>query len=140
MTTEYKLIAHNRFFATLTRKKLDRARWLYTRLVWPMVRDAKLPTLTAYRLALKAKTAGLYAPTTYLKDITYSLMRKWFRMFSPTLPWWDGYKGWHDWLEEHELVLRPTRWQLARWEEEDRRPAAATVPTQTFDPLLYEDW
>jgi hypothetical protein len=130
MTTDRRLMTHYRFFSTLARKKLDRARRLHARLAWPRVRDHAEPTLESVRVAREAKRAGLYAASTAVNDVQFSLCVKWFKQFGP-LERRNG--GWAAWWTARRIELRPSANQVRRLEERERNAAPAA-------DQHYEDW
>jgi hypothetical protein len=107
-----------------TNKRLRRARRLYCWLAYRAVFDGtinananvKLHWRVLYMLAARARTAGLYAPTTSLRDVAFSIASHFHRF--------DGRPGWHQWWGANlagNIHRQPKRNNADYWQTEYKR-------------------
>jgi len=91
------ITAKSRRSFTWSNKKLRRARRLYALFIRNACEFDELGTMHEY-CARRAKEAGLYAPTTFVRDIAWSFKRKHWKMHPEFCGYWRGWFEYLSWL------------------------------------------
>ena len=102
MTNPKNMLRKRKVF-TESREALQAERHRYRMVCWKFFQRAANKPAFVIEMAERMKSHGLYAASTYSKDIEISIIKRWYDEFGGTGEQFKGYEHWTAWTRKYKL-------------------------------------